>query len=153
MFPHLSTGTSEYIAAQKHYDSCSDLSPHPTPSGSAGSSKTHPFLGRFVVPDLAPRKPETEPATWMRMRTCKSRWPRTSRVEEDRPQSTDAQRSILSNPDSHLSLSVRTWVPPPCFKPLPSLPGKREFHLSHPCEGGACWICILYICPGLLGPN
>lgn len=49
-------------------------SPHPT--GSAGSSRTPPSSGRSAALALARRRLGMEPATWMRTRTCRYRWPR-----------------------------------------------------------------------------
>lgn len=49
-------------------------SSHPT--GSAGSSRTPPSSGRSAALALARRRLGMEPATWMRTRTCRYRWPR-----------------------------------------------------------------------------
>lgn len=66
-------------------------SPVMAPTGSAGNSRMSPSSGRSAVLALAPRRLETEPATWMRMRTCRSRWPRAPRAGQDWPAATGPQ--------------------------------------------------------------
>lgn len=71
-------------------------------------------------------------------------------MEQDCPQSTEAQLRVHLDLTAAFTVCTLGFYPPALNRFLFSQEG-MSFIYSHLREGGTCWICISYKCPGLPG--